>query len=201
LQTEAYARAVLSLDSSLTGKDQLNERVSARLARQERLKEQDRPQLWVVLDEAVLRRPIGGTGVMRKQLTRLLEAASEPHVTVQVAPFSQGGHEAMGGSLTLLTLTDGTEVAYTEGADHGQLLEEPDGVGRYAVIYDHLRAAALPPLMSLDMIRSAMEGTYRGADVPTRSDRRRLAQQQLQQPGGWRLRGSGTRNPRHRPRP
>lgn len=201
LQTEAYARAVLSLDSTLTGEDQLNERVSARLARQERLGAPDHPRLWVVLDEAVLKRPIGGTEVMRKQLARLLETAAEPHITVQVAPFSQGGHEAMGGSLTLLTLPDGAEVAYTEGADYGQLVEEPDGVRHYAVIYDHLRAAALPPLMSLDMIRSAMEGTYRGANVPTRSERRRLAQEQLQQPGGRRLRGGGGRNPRHRPRP
>ncbi|MFC9848449.1 Scr1 family TA system antitoxin-like transcriptional regulator [Streptomyces sp. NPDC060223] len=201
LQTEAYARAVLSLDSSLTGEEQLNERVSARLGRQVRLDSPDRPQLWVVLDEAVLRRPIGGVTTMRKQLARLLEAAAERHITVQVAPFAQGGHEAMGGSLTLLTLPDGTEVAYTEGADHGQLVEEPDGVTRYAVIYDHLRALALPPLMSLDMIRSAMEGTYRDTDVPNRTDRTRLAQKQLQQSGRGRLRGNSRRNPRHRAGP
>lgn len=201
LQTEEYARAVLSLDALLEGEEQLEERVSARLGRQDRLSATDRPELWVILDEAVLRRPIGGHAVMRRQLRRLLDAAAERHITVQVLPFDQGGHEAMGGSLTLLTLPDGSEVAYTEGSDYGQLIEEPINVSRYKVIYDRLRAAALPPLMSLDMIRSAMEGDYRGSNLPSRSDRRRVAQEQLQQPGGGRLRGGGRRIRPPRPRP
>jgi hypothetical protein len=138
---------------------------------------------------------------MRKQLERLLDAATERHITVQVLPFDQGGHEAMGGSLTLLTLPDGTEMAYTEGSDYGQLIEEPANVGRYKVIYDRLRAAALPPLMSLDMIRSVMEGNHRGANVPSRSERRRLAQEQLQQSGRGRLRRGGRRISGRRPRP
>ncbi|WP_405826421.1 helix-turn-helix domain-containing protein [Streptomyces sp. NBC_01390] len=199
LQTEDYARAVLSLDALLDGEEQLEERVTARMGRQERLTAPDRPELWVILDEAVLRRPIGGDAVMRKQLARLLDAAAERHSTVQVLPFDQGGHEAMGGSLTILTLPDGSEVAYTEGADYGQLIEEPADVSRYKVIYDRLRAAALPPLMSLDMVRSTLEGNYRGANLPSRSERRRLAQEQLQQSGGGRLRGSGRRVPGRRP--
>lgn len=201
LQTEDYARAVLSLDAFLDGEEQLEERVTARMGRQARLGSADRPELWVILDEAVLRRPIGGHAVMRKQLERLLDAATERRITVQVLPFDQGGHEAMGGSLTLLTLPDDSEIAYTEGADYGQLIEEPDNVGRYKVIYDRLRAAALPPLMSLDMIRSVMEGNYRGTNVPSRAERRRLAQEQLQQSGGGRLRRGGRRVPGRRPRP
>lgn len=201
LQTEDYARAVLSLDALLDSEEQLEERVTARMGRQERLSSPDRPELWVILDEAVLRRPIGGNAVMVKQLARLLDAAAERHITVQVLPFDSGGHEAMGGSLTILTLPDGAEVAYTEGADYGQLIEEPAHVSRYKVIYDRLRAAALPPIMSLDMIRSAMEGTYRGSRVPSRSERRRLAQEQLQQSGGGRLRGGVRRVPGRRPRP
>ncbi|MFF8485957.1 helix-turn-helix domain-containing protein [Streptomyces antibioticus] len=198
LQTEDYARAVLSLDALLIGKEQLEERVAARMGRQERLSASDRPELWVIRDEAVLRRPIGGNAVMRNQLARLLDAAAERHITVQVLPFDQGGHEAMGGSLTILTLPDGSEVAYTEGSDYGQLIEEPAHISRYKVIYDRLRAAALPPLMSLDMIRSAMEGNYRGSNLPSRTERRRLAQEQLQQSGGGRLRGGGRRVPRVR---
>ncbi|WP_431990699.1 Scr1 family TA system antitoxin-like transcriptional regulator [Streptomyces albogriseolus] len=119
---------------------------------------------------------------------------------MQVLPFDQGGHEAMGGSLTVLTLPDGSVVAYMEGADYGQLIEEPANIARYKLIYDRLRAAALPPVMSLDMVRSAMEGSYRGANVPSRSDRRRLAQEQLQQSSRGRLRGGGRRTPRRRPR-
>ncbi|WP_306927975.1 helix-turn-helix domain-containing protein [Streptomyces luteogriseus] len=201
LQTEDYARAVLSLDALLDSEEQLEERVAARMGRQDRLSSPERPELWVVLDEAVLRRPIGGQAVMRKQLARLLDASVQRHIAVQVLPFDQGGHEAMGGSLTILTLPDGSEMAYTEGADYGQLIEEPVNVGRYKVIYDRLRAAALPPVTSLDMIRSTMEGDYRGSNVPSRSERRRLAQEQLQQSGGRRLRGGGRRVPGRRPGP
>ncbi|MGW3624271.1 helix-turn-helix domain-containing protein [Streptomyces sp. NPDC000880] len=201
LQTEAYARAVLSVGRSLTGEEQLEERVAARLARQERLGSPDRPELWVVLDEAVLRRPVGGKAVMQGQLARLLDGAAKPHITVQVLPFDQGEHDALGGSLTVLTQPDGSEVAYTEGAHYGQLVEDPAEVRRFTVTYDRLRAAALPPLMSLDMIRSVMEGNYRAATVPSRSERRRLAQEQLQQSGGGRLRGGGGRIPRRRARP
>ncbi|WP_432096912.1 helix-turn-helix domain-containing protein [Streptomyces sp. bgisy100] len=201
LQTEDYARTVLRLDALLSGEEQLEERVAARMGRQERLTSPDSPYLWVVLDEAVLRRPVGGQRIMQAQLARLLEAASEPRVTIQVLPFDQGEHEAMGGSLTLLTLPDTTEMAYTEGADYGQLIEEPADVRRYSVIYDRLRAAALPPLMSLDMIRSVMEGNHGETSFPSRSDRRRLAQEQLQQPGRGKLRRGRRRIPRPRPRP
>ncbi len=201
LQTEAYARAVLSLDVLLTGQAQLEDRVTARLNRQERLTSSDRPALWVVLDEAVLRRPVGGRSVMRDQLARLLDAAAEPHITVQVLPFDQGEHESMGGSLTVLALPDGSEVAYTEGSDYGQLVEEPTNVSRHKLIYDRLRAAALPSRMSLDMIRSVMKDNYRGVHVPSRSERRRLAQEQLQQSGRRQLRGGDGRSSRHRPRP
>ncbi|MDH6451720.1 hypothetical protein M2156_003942 [Streptomyces sp. SAI-149] len=202
LQTEDYARAVLTLDAMLDGEEQLEERVAARMGRQGRLSSPDRPELVVILDEAVLRRPIGGHGVMRQQLARLLNAAAERHISVQVLPFDQGGHEAMGGSLTILGLPDDSEVAYTEGSDYGQLIEEPAKVSRYKVIYDRLRAAALPPLMSLDMIRSTLEGSYRDANLPSKSERRRLAQEQLQQSGGRRLRGGSRRIPGgRRPRP
>ncbi|MFD9218498.1 Scr1 family TA system antitoxin-like transcriptional regulator [Streptomyces sp. NPDC060064] len=201
LQTEDYARAVLRLDALLRSEEQLEERVAARLGRQERLGSPDRPDLWVVLDEAVLRRPVGGREAMQGQLARLLEAAAEPRITVQVLPFDQGEHEAMGGSLSVLTLPDSTEVAYTEGAEYGQLIEDPADVRRYSVIYDRLRAVALPPLMSLDMIRSVMEGNYRAASVPSRSERRRLAQEQLQQSGRGRLPGGRGRIPRRRARP
>ncbi|MER6918818.1 helix-turn-helix domain-containing protein [Streptomyces spiralis] len=202
LQTEDYARSVLRVGRPLGSKEQLEERVALRMGRQERLRAPDRPELWVVLDEAVLRRPVGGRAVMREQLARLLGTAAEHRVTVQVLPFAQGEHDAMGGSLTVLTMPDGSETAYTEGAHYGQLIEDPDEVRRFALTYDRLRAAALPPLMSLDMIRSVMEDNHRGAKVPSRSDRRRLAQEQLQQSGGRQLRGGGRRVPGgRRPRP
>lgn len=200
LQTEEYARDLLSLDHTLLSAEQLEERVAARLGRQARLEGRDCPELSVVLDEAVLVRPVSKPAAMRAQFARLLEAADNPRITVQVLPFSSGKHEAMGGSLTVLTMPDGCDAAYLEGADYGQLVEEPDEVKTYRVAYERLGLLALPPNMSLDMIRSAMEGTYRGERVPSRSERRRVAQVQLQQPGGWQLRGGGRRSPRRRPR-
>jgi transcriptional regulator with XRE-family HTH domain len=196
LQTEEYARAVLSVGLSLESEEQLEERLSARLERQKRLASSERPELRVILDESVLRRPVGDDDVMRRQFAHLLKAAAEPHITVQVLPFAAGAHDMLGGSLTVLTLPNGSEVAYLEGAHHGQLFEDPDEVGRFAVTYDRLGAAALPPFMSLGMIRSAMEDDYRGAHLPSRSARRRLAKEQLQQSGGRQLRRGGRRAPR-----
>lgn len=193
LQTEAYARAVLSVGRTLQSEQHLAERLEARMQRQERLSESDRPDLWIVLDEAVLWRPIGGPTVMRRQLARLLDAARDRRTTIQVLPFQQGEHDSLGGSMTLLTMPGSGECAYLEGSNYGQLVEEPTDVKEHSLTYDRLRAAALPPVLSLDMIRAAMEGEYRGANVPTRADRRRLAQKQLQQPGGRRLRGGGRR--------
>ncbi len=198
LQTEDYARAVLRTGRTLGSEEQLEERVALRMGRQERLGTPGRPELWVVLDEAVLRRPVGGQAVMREQLARLVRTSTEHHITVQVLPFDQGEHEVMGGSLTVLTMPDSSEIAYTEGAHYGQLIEDPDEVRSFTLTYDRLRAAALPPLMSLDMIRSVMEDNHRGAKVPSRSERRRLAQEQLQQSGGRQLRGSGRGIPRGR---
>ena len=201
LQTPEYARALLSVGHTLRDSEHLEERLAARLDRQVRLTGPDRPELWIILDEAVLRRPVGGAAVMRGQLEKLLRMAEEPGVTIQVLPFDQGAHGSLGGSLTVLVMPDGTEIAYTEGAHYGQLTEEPDEVERFVLTYDQLRAMALPPLMSLAMIRSVLEADTRAASAPSRSDRRRLAQQQLQQPGGRRLRAGGGRIPRRRPRP
>ncbi|CAM5375172.1 transcriptional regulator [Streptomyces badius] len=200
LQTPEYARALLSMGHSLRDAEHLEERVAARLDRQVRLTGPDRPELWIVLDEAVLRRPVGGAAVMRGQSEKLLRMAEEPNVTLQVLPFDQGAHGALPGSLTVLVMPDGTKIAYTEGA-HRRLTQEPDEVEQFDLTYDQLRAMALPPQMSLDLIRSVLEVDYRAGSIPSRSDRRRLAQQQLQQRGGRQLRAGGGRIPRRRPRP
>ncbi|MEV0370415.1 DUF5753 domain-containing protein [Streptomyces sp. NPDC050636] len=201
LQTEDYARAVLSLGRTLDSVEQLEDRVSARLGRQARLDEPNGPQLWIILDESVLMRPIGGPVVTQTQLARLLEAAEHPRITLQVLPFSSGGHAVTGRSLTLLTMPDGSKSAYIDAPGFGQLFDEPGEVASFSVIYDRVRAMALPQNMSLDMIRSVMEGTYRAERIPSRSERRRLAQVQLQRSGGRGLHRGGRRLPEPRPRP
>ncbi len=200
LQTEDYARAVLGLSRTLKSPEQLEERVMARLARQERLNAHETPELWVILDEAILHRPIGGAAVMREQLAHLLRVAASPNVTVQVLPFSSGEHGSLGGSLHVLTMPDGSQVAYTEGSDRGQLMEETEEVTSYARLYDRIGVLALPPAMSIALIRSVMEGNYGDPRVPSRPQRRRLAQVQLHQPGGGRLRRGGRRLPPRDPR-
>lgn len=191
LQTTGYARALLEVGRTLRTSEQLEERLSARMNRHDQLAGPDGVDLWVVLDESVLRRSIGGDTAMRAQLARLLETVEGQRVTVQVLPFSSGEHATLGGSLTMLTLPDRSKVAYTEGAESGQLVEEPEDVETYAVTYERLRALAFPPRMSADLIRAAMEDIDHDPRMPSRAQRRRLAQVQSQQPRGGRLRGGG----------
>jgi transcriptional regulator with XRE-family HTH domain len=201
LQTEEYARALLRVWPSWTSEEQLAEQLMLRMGRQERLRKPDAPKLGIVLDEAVIRRPVGGPEVMRRQLARLRDAAGDPRITMQVLCFDQGEHAAMGGSLTLLTLPgDEPLVAYTEGADYGRLVEDAADVAWYQTTYDQLRALALPPSMSLDLIAAAMEDFSRGR-VPPPPRNLRMAKEQLQQPGRRRLRGGSRRLPRCCPRP
>lgn len=196
LQTEAYARAVLRIGRSLTSTAQLEERLTLRMERQARLSAPDRPDLHVVLDESVLRRPVGGPTVMRAQLERLYRATEEH--AVQLAPFESGEHPLMGGSLTLLTLPNGDEVAYTEGADYGQLIEDPTEVRTFIKTYDQIRALSLPYVATAREINTAAKGS---TDRDQLSGARALAKKQLQQSRGRKLRGSPKRDPSRHPRP
>lgn len=157
LQTDAYARALLRISRPRDTDAEVEELVTARLERQAILERSAPPLLWCILDEAVLRRPVGGHAVMREQLAHVLRMARTPHVVVQVLPFGQGEHPVMGGSLTLLSFERGSDVAYTESSHSGELVETPEEVAEYALAYDLLQAKALPPDESLALIRSAME--------------------------------------------
>ncbi|MBO8194149.1 helix-turn-helix domain-containing protein [Streptomyces oryzae] len=192
LQTEAYAREVLRYGRTVTSPEMLEERIASRLERQERLKGPNAPTYCVVLDEAVLARRVGGEKTMHEQLNRVRLACDRQQI--QVLPFAVGAHPMQGGSLTLLTMPDGTEVAYAEGAGHGQLFEEPDDVEKFNHVYDQLRADSLPEPMSARMIAEAAEGYNHGG-----SERRALARKQLQRSGRRQLRGGGGRLPRPRP--
>lgn len=156
VQTEEYARAVFRVANPELGADDIEDKVSARMSRQQILKSAAPPYLSVILDEAVIRRPIGGPEVMHAQLAKLLPLADTPHNVVQVLPFAPGEHGLMGGSLTLLT-SDDTPVAYEEGMTTGHLIETTEGVRKRRRAYDLLRAYALSPRDTAAVIRSAME--------------------------------------------
>ncbi|MBV9026043.1 MAG: helix-turn-helix transcriptional regulator [Streptomycetaceae bacterium] len=156
LQTEAYARAFLSCQDDLA-EEQIEERVAARMARKERLKSESPPLRWAILDEAVLRRQIGSRKCMYEQLASLLKQVDAPNSKIQVMPFGAGAHPLLGGSLTLLTLLNGSTVAYEEGIEAGHLYEDPETVKKRQRQYDVLRANALSFAESVALIRSVME--------------------------------------------
>ncbi|MGW3956861.1 helix-turn-helix domain-containing protein [Streptomyces sp. NPDC004752] len=164
LQTKEYADAQLSLREELSP-EEVEQRVNARLSRQSRLRSADRPLRWAIIDESVLQRKVGSHEGMYKQLVRLLEQVDTPDSKVQVMPFSAGPHYLMGGALTLLTLPNGSTMAYEEGIEVGHLYEDRDSVKKWRRHYEVLRANALPPAASAELIRQAMED-YTPCDTP-----------------------------------
>ncbi|MFJ5232272.1 Scr1 family TA system antitoxin-like transcriptional regulator [Kitasatospora sp. NPDC088391] len=159
LQTPAYARAVLSYGDAAGDDDLISERVAARLGRQERfLKAGADPSLVVVLDEAVLRRTVGGPVVMAEQLRHLLELAQRPNIVIQVAPYDVGERAPFGASFTLLKLFEGPEWQYTESLSRGAFSNNPRQVGERSRAYDRLRAEVLSAPESARLILRIMEG-------------------------------------------
>jgi transcriptional regulator with XRE-family HTH domain len=146
-QTEAYARAVTLLGHSAAPAEEIDRRVSLRMKRQDLLTRPDAPRVWAVIDEAALRRPVGGRAVMRDQLHRLIEVAKLPHVTVQVVPLQQGAHAAAGGSFTILRFdeADLPDVVYVEQLTSALYLEKREDVDLYMEVMDRLGAGALTP--------------------------------------------------------
>jgi transcriptional regulator with XRE-family HTH domain len=154
LQTEEYAKAMIKAARPDITADEVDRRVRVRLGRQSLLNQDDPIELWVVLDEAVVSRPVGGDGVMRAQLERLVEASDLPNVTLQILPFEAGGHAGMDGTFAILDFPEPSDpdVVYAENATGGLFLEKSDELRKYQFIFDHIRAAALGPEESVAYI-------------------------------------------------
>ncbi|MFV8129040.1 helix-turn-helix domain-containing protein [Streptomyces syringium] len=157
LQTEAYAREVMHHALPWCTAEQIEEKVAARLARRSVLATEAPPLLWIVLDEAVIRRPVGGPSVMGEQLACLREASEDPNVEVQILPFSAGCHAALGGSVTVLSFGNAPNVVYLEGGALTGMVRDSKGVARHSHRYDRVHASALPPTASGRWIEKAME--------------------------------------------
>ncbi|MFI9205631.1 helix-turn-helix domain-containing protein [Streptomyces sp. NPDC053048] len=160
LQTKEYAREVLQAAQPRSD-DEVEELVAARLARQTWLCREDLPPYRAILDEGALSRTPKASKAWEGQLSYLLEMAVLPNITIQVLPFSAGLHGLIGTSLSLLWLPDGTSVAYTENAFSGDLIEDPDLVGRLRLAYDLVRDEALSPRDSAEFIRQITEDSSR----------------------------------------
>jgi transcriptional regulator with XRE-family HTH domain len=147
LQTEAYARAVLEAILLDANPGDIDRRLELRIHRQELLTSEHPPEYWVVLNEAVARRQVGGPTVMAEQLERLVEAAKLPNVTLQVLPFTSGAHAGMDGEFTILHYRGSADpdVVYIENTGSNLYLEAPEVTRRYNRIFDHLRAKAQDP--------------------------------------------------------
>jgi transcriptional regulator with XRE-family HTH domain len=152
LQTQGYAHALLA-DRIASNPDNADEIVAARMARQAILARDKPPELWVVIDEAVLHRPIGGPCVMREQLEHLLEVARRPNVVLQVIPATVAVHEGLrGAGFVIADFADAPRVAYQDTAVRGQVIEDSDDIAVLMASWDRVRAEALPRGASLDLI-------------------------------------------------
>jgi transcriptional regulator with XRE-family HTH domain len=161
VQTEDYARAVIMLGHSAASIDEIDRRISLRMARQRRLTAPDGPTLWALLDEAALRRPLGPKEVMRAQIDRLLELTESPNITLQILPFGQGGHAAAGGPFTILRFNerDLPDVVYMEQLTSALYLDKREETDPYMKVMDRLCVEASSVAESrrfLDTLREEM---------------------------------------------
>jgi transcriptional regulator with XRE-family HTH domain len=159
LQSEEYAIAMIRAARLDDTDEEIAQRVRVRMARQALLIQDDPIDLRVVLDEAVLSRPVGGHEVMLDQLIKLIEAARLPNVTLQILPFAAGAHAGMDGAFVILEFEEegDSDVVFIDNATGGLFLEKAEELRKYISIFDTSRSAALPPQASIDMLELLVE--------------------------------------------
>ncbi|MEV6775622.1 helix-turn-helix domain-containing protein [Streptomyces syringium] len=154
IQTEDYARTIFRAGDPKRTEDEVEEMVTVRMGRQTLLQRDSPPDVSYVIDEAVLRRPIGGSDIWRTQLCALADFADDSAAILQILPFEHGEHALLGGHLVLFTLDDDTTIAFEESATTTEALEDPDRVRRHCRAYEMVGACALSPKASAEMINA-----------------------------------------------
>lgn len=154
LQTADYYRAFMRAAPAAGDHETIERKIAVRTGRQERLTADDPPECWFILGEAVIRRIVGGSQVMRPQLQHIVQMADRPHLNVQVLPFKAGAHPAMDGSFIILGFPEAPDpdVVYLESQTGSLYLEKPPEVERYQAMFNHLVAKALDPDESKNLI-------------------------------------------------
>ncbi|ONM47942.1 helix-turn-helix domain-containing protein [Nocardia donostiensis] len=154
LQTRDYARSVIMLGND----DEMERRVTIRLRRQDILSRSAPPTLWAVLDENMLRRPVGGVPVLRAQIEHLLEVSEKPNVKIQVLPYEVGGHPAASGSFSILRFPEPelSDVVYLEQLTSSYYLEKKQDVELYMTVMNKLSVQSLTPGESRDFLRKVL---------------------------------------------
>ncbi|GAA4920091.1 helix-turn-helix transcriptional regulator [Streptomonospora salina] len=153
LQTADYARTVLRYGRPWDCEDAIERLVKSRMERQEVLAKEDRPLLWTVVDEVVVRRAVGTPGMMHEQLAQLLKLTDSQQSRLQIIPEKPLGHPGLSGPFRLMSFHDKPTVAYVEHMLGGELVDQPDDVRHCSTIFGALQAEALSPRASADLIR------------------------------------------------
>ncbi len=161
LQTEDCARATVQLHHRHASFEEIERRVALRLARQEMLTKPGAPSLWAVLDEAALRRPLGGREVLRAQLRHLIEMAALPNITLQVVPFDSGGHVAVGGPFTMLRFSEHElpDIVYLEQLSSAVYLDKKRDTADYLTVMDTLCVQAASPAETTNFLSRIIKET------------------------------------------
>ena len=159
LQTEEYARQMSRGGPRELDRDDIERRVQVRMERQRILGREDRPRLWAVIDEAVIRRVVGSPEVMREQLRHVIECAEQGKTTLQVVPFSAGAHAGTTGPFVIIDFPEPTDpaVVYVETLAGDLYLEERADVDRYTLAFDWLLAVALYSDDSMRLVQQAAD--------------------------------------------
>ena len=161
LETEDYTRALIRAALVRADPDEIERRVQARMARQETLARPDAPEIWAVLDEPAILRPVGGQAVMKAQLRHLIDVTAAPNstITLQILPLAIGSHPGLSGPFVILDFptSEDPPVVYLETATDGLYLEETAETERYNLMFDHLRASALSARESASLIARLAE--------------------------------------------
>jgi len=156
LQTEDYSRAVITGTLPFASREEVERRVEVRMERREVLRNENPLELWGIVDEAALRRQVGGHTIMRAQLRQLLEATELSNVTLQVIPFDAGAHAGMADSFVFLQFAEEAipDVVSVETMAGELFLEAESDIRRYKLVFEHLRAVAASPDASRSLIAS-----------------------------------------------
>jgi DNA-binding XRE family transcriptional regulator len=153
LQTQDYARSVISAGKPRLSSVELDRKVDARIDRQRLFDRDDPPMFWAVIHEGTLRQVIGSPSIMGAQLDKIIEAACSPYIVIQVLPFTASDRPGTDGPMQIFDLPDSTSAAYMECKGGGMIAEEPGAVADLMVTMNMIRAAALPQRESTDLLR------------------------------------------------
>jgi hypothetical protein len=159
LQTSEYARAVVLLGHKNARPEEIERRVNLRMTRQQLLTREHPPQLWAVVDEGALRRPMGGAAVLRKQIEALIDITALPNVRLQVIPFHIGGYATTSGAFSILRFPDPDlpDVVYVEQLTSALYLDKRDDIDEYVLAMERLCVAADPPARTADTLRRILK--------------------------------------------